>query len=351
MGKKGGNAPRPDPKIGEAALKSANIGEDYRALTRSQADISNKWADLDRARYKTVFEPLQDEYISEAMAGPDYSEVNDAVTRAGADATRQFDLAQGQSERRLASMGVNPAAGRSQEASRRSELTEALGTAGARNTTRLTERDQAEAKNDAEVANAINMGSGLAVNPATSLGLSNSANSSGFQGAMKGYGQQGQLLNTQYQQQMQSYQADQAASNSLWSGVGSLAGLGISMMASSKDYKEDKRPARGVLDTLKSMPVEEWKYKKGIADEGQHIGPYAEDFHAATGRGDGKSIPLQDAIGVTMGAVQELSEKVDRLAAGGKGKGKPKAGRGVVDAAPPDAMQAGPTPRSIAEAV
>ncbi|WP_104019132.1 tail fiber domain-containing protein [Roseovarius nitratireducens] len=344
----GGSAPSPDPKIGEAAMKSAEIGEDYLGFMREQAKISNKWAEDDRSRYKSVFEPLQDQYINEALQGPDYDEVAGSVRRAGADARRQFSLAQGQEERRLAASGVDPASGRSREATRRSELTEALGVAGARNTTRITERARAEDRADAETANAINMGSGLAVNPATSLGISNSANSSGFRGAMQGYGQQGQLLNTQYQQQLQSWQADQASSNSMWGGIGSLAGLGISMM-SSKDYKEDKRPARGVLDTLKGMPVEEWTYKKGIADEGRHIGPYAEDFHSATGKGDGKSIPFQDALGVTMGAVQELADKVDKLE-GGKTRRKRPGGRGVMDTAPREASGSGPEPRSIAGA-
>lgn len=348
MGKKSSGSPRPDPRVGEAALKSAEIGEDYLRFMREQAAISNRWADEDRSRYRTVFEPLQDDYIREAMAGPDYSEVDAAVTRAGADVSRQFSLAQGQEERRLAASGVDPASGRSREAARRSELTEALGTAGARNTTRLSERARAEDKADAETANAINMGSGLAVNPATSLGMSNNANSSGFQGAMSGYGQQGQMLNNDYRNRLAAWQADQAQSSSLWGGVGNLAGLGISMM-SSKDYKENKRPARGVLDAVKEMPVEEWTYKKGIADEGRHIGPYAEDFHAATGKGDGKSIPIQDAIGLTMGAVQELSDKVDKLGKGGTRRKRTK-GRGVMGTVPREASGAGPEPRSIAGA-
>lgn len=62
------------------------------------------------------------------------------------------------------------------------------------------------------------------------------------------------------------------------------------------------------------MPVEQWKYKDGMGDGGEHIGPYAEDFQAATGKGDGATIPVVDAIGVTMKAVQELNQKVDKIA-------------------------------------
>lgn len=43
----------------------------------------------------------------------------------------------------------------------------------------------------------------------------------------------------------------------------------------------------------------------------------------ATGLGDGKNINVVDAIGVTMGAVKELNEKVDRI--GNKTAARPKA--------------------------
>lgn len=63
------------------------------------------------------------------------------------------------------------------------------------------------------------------------------------------------------------------------------------------------------------MPVEKWRYKEGTGmDDAEHVGPYAEDFKEATGLGDGKTINVVDAIGITMGAIQELSRKVDNLA-------------------------------------
>lgn len=187
------------------------------------------------------------------------------------------------------------------------------------------------------MGDAINLGSGLAVNPASSLGLGvNAGNSafnmtsgnnqqaaglgnimsSGFQGASNGYNAQAQTLNQQYQNQLSAWQTQQQANasstNSLASGIGSLAGMGM-MMFSSKDFKEDKRPADGALDAVNSMPVEQWKYKDGIADGAQHIGPYAEDFQKATGKGDGKTINVIDSLGLTMKALQELSKKVDGM--------------------------------------
>ena len=72
------------------------------------------------------------------------------------------------------------------------------------------------------------------------------------------------------------------------------------------------------------MPVEKWKYKEGVSDEGHHIVQYAEDFKEQTGLGDGKSINLIDGLGLTMKAVQELSSKVDKIAETGVGLPKMK---------------------------
>lgn len=320
MGKYGSSAPKPDKKMGEAALLSAQTGQEFLSFMRDQAAITNNWADTDRARQQSVFTPLQDDYIARAQEGPDYGAVEGDVRRAKADVTQAFDTAQQQEGRRLAAMGVNPGAGRSTEATRRSEIAQGLAEAGASNTTRLVSRARAEAEDESRRANAINLGSGLAVNPATSIGLSNGAIGTGFSGAMQGYGQQANILATDFNARMNAWEANQARGASMWGGLGSLAGLGISML-SSKDYKEDKRPVRGALEALQDMPVEEWSYKKGVADEGRHVGPYAEDFQAATGKGDGRSIPLQDYMGVTVAAVQELAAKVDDLASKvGRGK-------------------------------
>jgi hypothetical protein len=98
--------------------------------------------------------------------------------------------------------------------------------------------------------------------------------------------------------------------------LGSIAGL----FMSSKDAKEKKRPVFGVLDAVKAMPVEKWSYKKGMGDGGEHIGPYAEDFKAKTGLGNGREISVIDAVGVSMGAIKELAAKVDEI-----GKTKVKA--------------------------
>jgi hypothetical protein len=309
----GSSAPDPDPRMGEAALLSAQTGKDLLAMMQQQADVSNQWAEDDRARSKEVFQPLEDQYIEKAQQGPDYSGVEGDVRRSVADVAMQFDGAQGQAERRSAAMGVNPASGRSMSMRRSAELNEAAAKAGAGNTTRLQSRAGAEAESEGRMANVLNMGRSMAVNPATSLGMATGAMQAGGNGAMRGFNQQASILGQQHGQQMQTWQANQNSMMSTLGGIGQLVGAGASLV-SSKDKKEDKsQPSRSMLDAARKMPVEEWTYKKGVADEGRHVGPYAQDFQKATGKGDGQTIPVQDMMGVTLGAIQELAAKVDKM--------------------------------------
>ncbi|UFM64247.1 tail fiber domain-containing protein [Paracoccus sp. MA] len=303
----GGSAPDPDPNIGLAALKSAETGEAMLGWMRDQADITNEWAAADRERWETVFRPLQDSYIREAQTWDSAARKNEAAQQAVADVRQQAANAEGARVRQAMAMGINPNSGRFNAGAREASLNEGLAAAGAQNVARRRIEQEAEAKQ----ANAINMGSGLAVNPATSMGLSNGAIQAGGAGAMHGFGQQGQLLNTQYNQQLQSWQANQNSMSSLMGGLGTVAG----MMLSSKDAKTDKTPLPdGVaLGAIRKMPVEKWRYKEGMGDGQAHIGPYAEDFAAATGQGDGKTIDVISALGVTMGAIRDLDKKVDHL--------------------------------------
>jgi len=81
---------------------------------------------------------------------------------------------------------------------------------------------------------------------------------------------------------------------------------------SSKTMKEDKRAVSSaeILTAMKQIPVERWKY---IDQSEDHIGPYAEDFKALFGVGDGKTIGVVDAIGVLMASVKALAQELDDL--------------------------------------
>lgn len=358
--KGGGSAPSPDPQIGRAALKQAETGQQWlefareqfgeankrqegidaltRQVTEAQLDSmtsSNQRADEMWKRYQEVFKPAQDEFIAEASNWASPERQAEVAAEAKADVMANAAAAQGQNQRAMASMGVSPTSGRYAGIDRANATNTALAAAGAQNQARNQVRTQGLALKEG----IANMGQGATSTSAQQVGLGlNSGNSAvgnigaansqflqgtnimgqGFQGAMQGYAGQAGTLNQQYQNQLAGYQVDQQANAGMWQGIGSLVGSGTALYAmgafSSKEVKEDKQPVDGALEALERMPVEKWKYKDGVADSGEHIGPYAEDFQAATGVGDGTMIPFQDAIGVTMKAVQELNQKVDKLA-------------------------------------
>jgi hypothetical protein len=67
-----------------------------------------------------------------------------------------------------------------------------------------------------------------------------------------------------------------------------------------------------VLTRLLALPLTRWQYRDSPA-EGVHLGPVAEEFHAAFGLGaDGSAISTVDANGVALAAIQGLNAKLER---------------------------------------
>lgn len=358
MGKPSSSAPKPDPMIGIAAMKSAETGEKWLEVAKEQFGIANErqaklddltskvtnsqltaqnnantWAAEDRDRYKTVFQPMEDAFIDKAKNWDSPEKQAQAAAEAKGDVLAASAQAEQTRQRQMGGMGINPASGRFAATERSADTATALASAGAQNNARTTLKNQAVALQ----ADAANMGRGLPSQATQALGLgvqtgnsivgnnvsTNSARNqsvgilqSGYSTAMQGYGQQANILNNLYQNQLAGWQAQQSANASsasgMMSGIGSIAGL----FFSDEDAKEDKKPVSGMLKAVRGMPVQEWSYKPGLGDGGRHIGTYAQDFQRETGKGDGRSIPVIDAIGVTMGAIKELDQKVDQLAKG-----------------------------------
>jgi hypothetical protein len=83
-------------------------------------------------------------------------------------------------------------------------------------------------------------------------------------------------------------------------------------VTSDRNAKKDFKAvdSRAVLDKVTRMPISEWAYK-AQADT-RHIGPMAQDFHAAFGLGrDEKHITSVDADGVALAAIQGLNAKLE----------------------------------------
>lgn len=356
MGKSTSSAPDPDPNIGKAALLQAETGEKWLAFAQDAFKVSQErqteldalttkvteqqlglatdqanWAREDRERYDTTFKPIEDQYIEEATNYATEDRQNEAAAEARADVQTAAANARSSNERAAASMGINPTSGRFAGIQATTDMNQTLAEASAANNARQTVRD----KGLALKADVVNLGrgnassaasgaSGSVASSATALAGNQATNAqslqastimnSGYAGAMQGYAGMGSTLNQQYGLQLEGWRTQQQLAAQNASGIGSFIG-GLAGMISDENAKEDKSPVEdgAALDAVNSMPIEEWTYKEGVADEGRHIGTYAGAFQAATGKGDGKSIPIVDAIGVTMKALQDLDGKVEKI--------------------------------------
>lgn len=88
---------------------------------------------------------------------------------------------------------------------------------------------------------------------------------------------------------------------------------GALVTTSDRNAKENFKPVnpRAVLDKVAALPLREWTYRTD-ADHAPHLGPMAQDFHAAFGLGaDDKHIATVDADGVALAAIQGLNQKVE----------------------------------------
>lgn len=363
MGKKGGSskAPKPDPRIAQAAQKQADLGQDWLSFAKDAfeqskarqetidkqtadvmaqqqgvADQQLKWAQQDRDRYNNVFVPAQDKFVNTAMNYDTPEKQEEAAAEASADVQNSAAKAQEAQARNAASMGVNPASGRYAGIDQNTVMNTALANAGAQNQARQLVRDKALGLQ----YQAANMGNMLPQQSNQTMGLGLGAGSdaiglaqrnqqlfngstgivnSGYAGAMSGYQGMSNSLNNLYGNQLSAWQAQNQQNAQKASGLGSflggVAGIASSFLPSDKNLKTNKRHLRAGagLEAVNSMPIDTWKYKPGVADEGEHIGTYAQDFKKATGKGDGKTIPTVDAIGISMKAIQDLSKEVKNI--------------------------------------
>jgi len=92
-----------------------------------------------------------------------------------------------------------------------------------------------------------------------------------------------------------------------------LSSGGVWTNSSSRALKagfEAVDPA-AILSRLLDLPLTRWMYRDA-PEEGNHLGPMAEDFHAAFGLGaDSRTISTVDASGVALAAIQGLNLRLE----------------------------------------
>lgn len=268
-------AAKPDPLIGQTAMTNAQISKDWLAQAKEEfaagqqrqtvtdaltgkvvdqqlatQDQANQWAREDRARTKATFQPLQDEFIATAKSYDSPERQDAAAAEARAGILQSSAIQRADTERSMASMGVSPNSGRFQGIARAGDTATALAAAGAGNNARVVMRDKALSLK----ADAINMGNGLASSTAAAYGIGTNAGNSavgnnnvanqnfynnsatanaGMGGAVGANTSAGSVMNSSYgiaQQGVSSANAANAsASNGMWSGIGSIAGAGVTL--------------------------------------------------------------------------------------------------------------------------
>lgn len=157
-----GDAPAPDPRMGEAALKQIELNEkvyrDYReqdmpwirsvadevlGISRGNAARSQALADYqleamrrNDARYWNTAVPFEDRLLQDVNRFDSQAYKEGLVNQALADTQAQFSNAQTQQQRGLARMGVNPNSGRAMALGNQTAIAQAAAMASAANKTR-----------------------------------------------------------------------------------------------------------------------------------------------------------------------------------------------------------------------
>lgn len=87
---------------------------------------------------------------------------------------------------------------------------------------------------------------------------------------------------------------------------------GAFVSASDRNVKAGFQPVnpKAILEKVAALPITRWHYTNNPATP--HLGPIAQDFHAAFGLGpDDKHIATVDADGVALAAIQGLNQKLE----------------------------------------
>ena len=269
----GGSAPAADPAIGQAAMANVELGKDWLSFAKDQfaqgnvrqavtdelntkvinqqlqsQDEANTWGREDRARTKSVFQPVEDSFVKTANEFDTPEKQAAAAAAAKADVMSNAATTQQANARQMASMGVSPTSGRFAGITRANDTNTALAAAGAENNARTMIRD----KGLALKADAVNMGKGLASSTAAAYGIGTNAGNSavannasanqsfnqngnvmsqGFSGAVGANNSAGGMLNSLYGNQLNAWSAQQQANATSSAGtgqmLGTIAGAGI----------------------------------------------------------------------------------------------------------------------------
>ena len=315
--KKDNSAPPPDPNIGLAAMRQAQLGEEFLALTRQQyedskprqarmdamsesianqqmriADASEGRALENFSRYKNQFVPIEDQFLQEAKDAGSLSDQQRAAGRALSDVRAQGDLERQATNRNMMSMGINPASGKFAATSRSNELLSASRAAGAA----TAAREGSRLAGTQMRASASNLGRGMMADTTAAGGLAlnggggalnaqmagnnylmarNGTMGAGYQGAMAGQAGMANGLGNLYNAQVNQAVGKNNAEAQAVAGIAQAGAMAMTM--SDIACKEN-------IQFLRALPqgfnLYEFEYKPEFKDEsghGRYVGVMAQE--------------------------------------------------------------------------
>lgn len=263
-----GKAPAPDPAVGEAARMQAQLARDsfdfYKTtyendlLPLMQKDVALREelqtrglglmdrqqaiADEQFGLYKETYLPVEQRAAQDAMDYDSESNVNRRMGIAAANVNQQFSNAQQQNARALARYGVNPNSSVFARENAKLMGDQALASAGMQTGAAFDTMDRGialragvadrgrgvtgtvgnflnnSAATGTNVGNTSSQGIGTFQQGTTTMGQ-------GFNTAMQGYNSQANILNTDFQNRLASYNASQSGINSLLGAAGTIGGM------------------------------------------------------------------------------------------------------------------------------
>jgi len=125
------------------------------------------------------------------------------------------------------------------------------------------------------------------------------------------------LVGQQYQNELAQYNQQQQQKSSALGTVGSLAGGLLMKCTQNAKIIDGPLSTNMSAEVVTRLPLAVWRYKAGEEPEGfggeQHVGPMAEHFHLLTGLGVSDKISVVDALGITLGALQNALLRLEVL--------------------------------------
>jgi hypothetical protein len=259
----GGDAPAPDPLIGEAAKMNAELAKESLAFYKdvyvdelipmqrenqqlaktlidkymSTMDKQSEFADKQNQYYESTFKPVEEKMAKEAMEYDSDANVNRRMGIASANVNQQFSNAREQNTRSLSRFGLNPNSSAFAATNERLTRAQALASAGSQTGAAFDTQDRAIALRSGVANFGRNMpntaanyysnsnASGGAAMGTSTQAMNNVSNNAGIMG--QGFSSAGGLNQSAAGIAQSDYNARLSAYNSQQDALGGLIGMGV----------------------------------------------------------------------------------------------------------------------------